>query len=258
MPDEVHDILFRPFIEEPVVAVFAFGDVPFVECLRHQHNAHFIAQLNELFCRHIVRCPDCITAHILEHCQLVPYRGGVHCRSERSQVVMQAYSLELAAFSVEEETFARPDFYAADTERCGDAVLKSGAVHDTDPVPSAPVCLDAASGQDLGVCGVESRGFRRPQVRVIHCQLLLERHSLKDRSGIGGGCHRSTFRIPQYCPDCHRCARIKAFHLCLYIDAGIVLPDIRSGDICAPNRYVDCGDTQQPDLAVQPCSRIPS
>ena len=41
-------------VEEAVVAVLAFGDVPLVEVFEHYHKAHLVAELDELLCRHIV------------------------------------------------------------------------------------------------------------------------------------------------------------------------------------------------------------
>ena len=41
--NEVGEIFVGPFVEQQVVAVFAFWFAPFVEALGHQHHAHFIA-----------------------------------------------------------------------------------------------------------------------------------------------------------------------------------------------------------------------
>ena len=77
MVEHIDHIPFSPYapvsavlVEESVVAVFAFGDVPFVEILAHHHKAHFVAELDQFFCRHIVRGADGVAAHILENCEL--------------------------------------------------------------------------------------------------------------------------------------------------------------------------------------------
>ena len=36
-------VFLRPFIEEAVVSVLAFGDVPFVKRLHHHHESHLVA-----------------------------------------------------------------------------------------------------------------------------------------------------------------------------------------------------------------------
>ena len=39
----IHHISFRPFVEEPVIAILALGVIPLVERLDHHHKAHLVA-----------------------------------------------------------------------------------------------------------------------------------------------------------------------------------------------------------------------
>ena len=137
MMQHIDHISFCPYpsvsavlVEESMVSVFAFCDVPFVEILAHDHEAHFVAEFYKLFCRHVVRGADGVAAHILEDGQLASDGSLVDCRSERAEIVMEAYSAELAAFSVEEEALVGTDLYCPESEsRCG-SVLKDIAVRD--------------------------------------------------------------------------------------------------------------------------------
>ena len=52
-------------IEETVISVLTFGNIPFIERLYHHHKAHFLTQLHQFRCRHIVGSTDGIAAHIL-------------------------------------------------------------------------------------------------------------------------------------------------------------------------------------------------
>ncbi len=115
----IHHVPFRPchsrnirrLIEEPVIAVGAFGNVPLVKRLNHHHQSKLITQAHKLGSRHIVRCPDSITAHVLKHQELMPECGHIDCRSQRSQVMMIAYPLEFAVTAVQEKSFFSDKFY---------------------------------------------------------------------------------------------------------------------------------------------------
>ena len=61
MMEHVDHVSLRPdhavaavLVEESVVSVLTFGDVPFVEILKHHHEAHLVAELDELLGRHVV------------------------------------------------------------------------------------------------------------------------------------------------------------------------------------------------------------
>ena len=59
--EHVDHILFCPddsvaavLVEETVVAVLAFGRIPFVEVLEHYHEAHLVAKFDQFLGRHVV------------------------------------------------------------------------------------------------------------------------------------------------------------------------------------------------------------
>ena len=96
VPDHVHEVLFGPVGEEAVVPVPAFGNIPFVKGLNHQHQAHPVAEGDQFGGWHVVRRTDGVASHILEQFQLVPQGRFVHGRAQRPQVVVVAHALEFA------------------------------------------------------------------------------------------------------------------------------------------------------------------
>src|SRR5690606_7568017 len=66
MTDHIHHIPSGPVLEEPVVAVEALRDLPFIKRLDHHHQTQFITQLNQFRSRHVMCCADSVTAHILQ------------------------------------------------------------------------------------------------------------------------------------------------------------------------------------------------
>ena len=130
-------------VEESVVAVLAFCYVPLVEVLEHYHKAHFVAELDEFFCRHVVGGADRVAAHILQDGELAADGRLVDCCSKGTEVVMEADSAELPVLSVEEEALVRADLDGSETEACGHFVLKILAVSNADGRPlHIPVCVD--------------------------------------------------------------------------------------------------------------------
>ena len=135
MMEHVDHVSLRPdhavaavLVEESVVSVLTFGDVPFVEILQHHHEAHLVAELDELLGRHVVGCADGVASHVLEHCELPAESCLVDGCSKRAEVVVQADSAELARLAVEEESLVRDDLYGPETESCADLVAWNGAV----------------------------------------------------------------------------------------------------------------------------------
>jgi len=135
MVEHVDHVSLRPdyavaavFVEESVVSVFAFRDVPFVEILEHHHEAHLVAEFDELLGRHVVGCADGVASHVLEHCELSAESGLVDGCSKRTEVMVQADSAELARLAVEEESLVRDDLYGSESESCADLVAWNRAV----------------------------------------------------------------------------------------------------------------------------------
>ena len=61
----IHHVLLGPLVEETMIAVLAFGHIPFVKGLNHHHHSHLVAKTDKLRGRHIVGSSDGITTHIL-------------------------------------------------------------------------------------------------------------------------------------------------------------------------------------------------
>ena len=149
------------FVEESVVSVLAFRDVPFVEVLAHHHESHLVAELDKFFCRHIVGSSDSIATHVLEDGELSADRRLVYCSSERSEIMVQTYSADFSLLSVEEESLVRPDFDCPESEACADLVLKFGTMLYADCWSDRILCsIDRSSKADLCACIVQFRVLR--------------------------------------------------------------------------------------------------
>ena len=116
LSEHVYHILFRPFLEETVIAVVALRDIPFIKGLQHHHESHLITKLYEFRSRHVMSRTDGVTTHVLQQFQLMAQSRYIHSRPQRAQVVVITYPLELTPFSVQEETFVGNIFNGPDTE----------------------------------------------------------------------------------------------------------------------------------------------
>ena len=139
MMEHVDHVPFSPYaavsavnVEESVVSVLTFRDVPFIEIFAHHHKAHFIAELDELLGRHVVGCPDSVAAHVLEDGELTADGCLADRGSERAEVVVEAYSAELACLAVEEEALVRTYLYGSESEACADLVLEIFSMSDAE------------------------------------------------------------------------------------------------------------------------------
>ena len=119
MAQHIHHVPLRPFVEVTVIAIIAFGNIPFIERLYHHHKAHFVAKFHQFRSRHVVRCTDGIAAHILQQRELAAESSHIDGSPQRSQVVMVADALKLTVLTVQEKTFVRHNLYAADAETGG-------------------------------------------------------------------------------------------------------------------------------------------
>ena len=73
----INQIFFMPFVIIEVVAIRYFGDLPTIEALSHEHHTHFITELNELRCRHVVARANSIYTHVLHNLDLSAVRGFI-------------------------------------------------------------------------------------------------------------------------------------------------------------------------------------
>ena len=99
--EHAYHVTLCPLVEIAVIPVLAFRVIPLVERLHHHHETHLVTKTDKFGRRHIVRCADRITAHVLQHCQLMPQRRHAHGRTERPQVMMVADALELPVLAVQ-------------------------------------------------------------------------------------------------------------------------------------------------------------
>ena len=114
MPHKGLHVLVGPFVEEPCIAVPALGIDPHIEALRHHHHSQRVAELHQEFRRHIVCRADGIRPHVL-HALYPAYQGRlVLCRTERSEVVMEADPLDLPHHAIQLEALFTRDGNRAD------------------------------------------------------------------------------------------------------------------------------------------------
>ena len=99
----VAQVALAPLVEILAVAVGNLGDAPHVEGLVHHHQAHAVAQLQQLRRRRIVAGADGVDARALEDFQL-PFGGpAVHRHSQRAQIGVIAHALNLVGLAVQQE-----------------------------------------------------------------------------------------------------------------------------------------------------------
>ena len=107
-----------------MITAVTLGHIPLVKGLEHHHQAHFVAQGHQFGCRHIVGGTDGITAHILEHLQLVTQGRHIDGGAQWAQVVMVAHALELTMPAIEVETLVGHVSQRADAEARSIGILQ--------------------------------------------------------------------------------------------------------------------------------------
>ena len=241
-----------------MVAVLTFCYVPFVEVLAHYHESHLVAKFYQLLGRHVVGCADCIAAHILEHGELAAYGRLVYGCAKRTEVMVEAYSAELAYLSVEEESLVRTDLYRPESEPGADLVLEVFSVADAYLRSfHVPVGIDGSSRIYFCFSEIKYGALWRPKCGPRYRDVLLHL-SLMNLSGIRFFRHDLAFCIDNPGLESHGCSIGQAVHLCPYSDDGLILSDIWCGHICSPYGYMDLGKRDVTYLPVKACSRVPS
>ena len=120
------DVRCRPLVEEPRVVEPLLQLVPAVERLVHDEEPHGVGHREELGRRRVVRRPERVDAHRLEHLESLLQSAGVHRASEGSQVVVIARAVELEALPVERESRVRVE---------GEIRIPNGVVYVSTTVP---------------------------------------------------------------------------------------------------------------------------
>ena len=86
------DVALVPCVEEVGVAIPALagmpGLAPLVEHLVFHKKAEFVAKLQQLFARRIVRRPDGVHARFLHQQKAALHRGAVPRRAEDAEIVV--------------------------------------------------------------------------------------------------------------------------------------------------------------------------
>ena len=265
MVEHVEHIPFSPDhsvaaveIKETVVSVFAFCDIPFVEIFAHHHETHLVAKLYQFLCRHVVRCPDGVASHVLQHSKLSAYRCLVDSRAEGTKVVVQADSTELAAFPVEEKAFVGNYLYGAEAEACGHFILKDRPMSDAYLRSlHVPCCFDCTSCIYLCFRIIECRILRRPQFRIFYSEIL--RHlTVVYRGGVEMFRHFLSIGILDSRYKSHSRVVFNSCNLCLYAYGCVIIIYIWSSHICAPYRDMYCRQGDVTHLSVETGSRVPA
>ena len=114
--EHAYHVTLGPLVEITVITILAFGIVPLVERLHHHHETHFVTKAYKLGSRRIVRRPDRIATHVLQHCQLMPQCRYAHGRAERTEVMMIADTLELPVLAVQIKALLRDELDRTDAE----------------------------------------------------------------------------------------------------------------------------------------------
>ena len=92
-----------PIVPEEVVIICYFSDFPTVERLVHHEDAHTVTEIEKFGSRRIVTRAEGVNSHFLENLQLAFRSAGIECRSQCSEVVVVANTVELNALSIEEK-----------------------------------------------------------------------------------------------------------------------------------------------------------
>ena len=242
MMDHIDHILLRPVGEEAMVAVLAFGDIPFVEGLDHHHEAHLVAEFHELGRGHIVRGADGVAAHLLQERELVAQGGAVDRGAERAQVVVVAHALDLPQFSIQVESLLGDEIDGADTE--------AGLIF----VDHLIVVSRFGIIEDLRHGLVEGRGLGRPKRRVHQPQGL----PAERVGGRVGHRHHAALRIEDLRADAEQRRIVDVLdpdgdlHSCL----GLV--NLGRGDTSSPNGNMGDMGPDEMDVAVEARAGVPA
>ena len=101
---QIGHIPVAPLLEELGVAILALRINPHIEALSHYHHTERVADFHLHGRRHIVGCTDGVTTHLLHRLDLTDECRLVLCSSQRTEVVVQADTLDLAGNAIELET----------------------------------------------------------------------------------------------------------------------------------------------------------
>src|SRR5882672_12229135 len=101
----VTQVTLRPLIVELAVAVRHLRDAPHIEGLVHHEEPEPIGELEEFRRRWIVARADGVDAGGLQDLELPLGGSATHRRAQRTEVVMQAYTVQLERTAIQQKTF---------------------------------------------------------------------------------------------------------------------------------------------------------
>ena len=101
---EIGDVAVAPLLEEAGIAVLAFGIDPHVETLGHGHHTHRVAEVHQQGGGHVVGASDGVASHLLQLADALDEGGLVLGGTERTEVMVQADTLQLAGDSIQLES----------------------------------------------------------------------------------------------------------------------------------------------------------
>ena len=111
---QIGDILVGPLTEKACVAVLALRIDPHVEALSHDHHTQRVTDVHLPLARHVMRGAYGVAAHGLHRLDLADKRGLVHGGTERTEIVVQTDTLQLARHTVQLEAAFLRDLHRAD------------------------------------------------------------------------------------------------------------------------------------------------
>ena len=156
MLHQVGDVLIAPFLEELGITILTFRINPHIEALSHYHHAEGITDFHLHSRRHVVGCTDGVATHLLHRLDLADECSLVLCSTQRTKVVVQADTLDLAGNAIELETIILGYRDGTDTGLQGLDISH---------------LLSLISGQ---LHLIEIRRFRRPELRICYLQGSLD------------------------------------------------------------------------------------
>ena len=110
-------ILLVPLVVEPAVVIGCFAAPPTVKRFDHHDHAQAVGQIEQLWSGRIVRGAERVAAHFLEDFQL-PFQGAeIQGRTERTEIVVVAGSLQRHAAAIELEAIAGSKLDRAKSKR---------------------------------------------------------------------------------------------------------------------------------------------
>ena len=96
-------ILFPPLLKVIAIIVIGFRALPHIETLGIKEKTQFIAEVEQMLCRHIVGAADRVDAHLFQREELAAQRRLVHRGAEGAEDMVFTRSLDRDMLAIEEK-----------------------------------------------------------------------------------------------------------------------------------------------------------